>query len=74
LRVRARLRETAPDLATLIAGVAVMLVWAGIVESFFSQYHEPVLPYWIKIAFGVLELNCLALFFWRAGRGKGARP
>ncbi len=73
-RVRARLRETAPDLATLIAGVAVMLVWAGIVESFFSQYHAPVLPYWIKIAFGVLELGCLALYFWRAGRGKEARP
>ncbi len=73
-RVRARLRETAPDLATLIAGVAVMLVWAGIVESFFSQYHEPVLPYWVKIAFGVLELNCLVLYFWLAGRGKGARP
>ena len=27
-----------------------MLVWAGIVESFLSQYHEPVIPYWLKIA------------------------
>jgi uncharacterized membrane protein SpoIIM required for sporulation len=73
-RVRARLRETAPDLATLIAGVAVLLVWAGIVESFFSQYHAPLLPYWVKIAFGSLELGCLALYLWLAGRGKEARP
>jgi uncharacterized membrane protein SpoIIM required for sporulation len=73
-RARARLRETAPDLATLIAGVAVLLVWAGIVESFFSQYHEPLLPYWVKIGFGVLELGCLALYLRFAGRGKEAGP
>ena len=69
-RVRARLRETSPDLATLIAGVAVLLVWAGIVESFFSQYHEPVLPYWIKISFGLLELALLAAYLGLAGREK----
>ena len=51
----ARLRAVAPDAATLIGGVAVMLVWAGIVESFISQHHQPVLPYWLKIAFGLGE-------------------
>jgi hypothetical protein len=48
--------------------VALMLVWAGIIEAFFSQYHEPVMPYHIKIAFGVFELMILALFLGRAGR------
>ena len=51
----ARLRAVAPDAATLIGGVSVMLVWAGIVESFISQHHQPVLPYWLKIAFGIGE-------------------
>jgi len=67
LTLRARLREVAPDLVTLIGGVAVMLVWAGIIESFFSQYHEPVLPYDLKIAFGCVELLLLIASLSRAG-------
>jgi hypothetical protein len=63
-----RLRDTAPDVVTLIAGVALMLVWAGIVEAFFSQYHAPVLPYSIKIAFGLVELGLLCAFFSMSGR------
>lgn len=51
-----RLREAAPDIATLIGGTAILLVWAGIVESYFSQHHQPVLPYSVKIAFGTAEL------------------
>lgn len=64
----ARLRAIAPDLVTLIAGVSVMLVWAGFIESFFSQYHEPFLPYWLKIAFGTIELVILFTYLLRAGR------
>ncbi|MBL7645187.1 MAG: stage II sporulation protein M [Candidatus Hydrogenedentes bacterium] len=64
----ARLRAVGPDLVTLITGVAIMLVWAGIVESFFSQYHEPHLPYWLKISFGTLELAALVVYLSRAGR------
>ena len=45
-----------------------MLVWAGIVEAFLSQYHQPVLPYDLKIGFGLVELILLAFFFARAGR------
>lgn len=60
--LRARLRTIAPDVMTLIGGVAVLLVWAGLVESFLSQYHEPVIPYWLKIAFGVAELAVLVWF------------
>jgi uncharacterized membrane protein SpoIIM required for sporulation len=69
--LRRRLREIGPDLVTLIGGVAVMLVWAGFVEAFLSQYHEPVLPYSIKIAFGVTELLLLTLFLARSGHDRG---
>jgi uncharacterized membrane protein SpoIIM required for sporulation len=68
LSLRMRLRKISNDLVTLILGVALMLVWAGVIESFFSQYHEPVLPYEVKIAFGIFELAILALFLGRAGR------
>jgi uncharacterized membrane protein SpoIIM required for sporulation len=68
LSLRMRLRKISNDLVTLILGVALMLVWAGVIESFFSQYHEPVLPYEVKIAFGIFELAILVLFLGRAGR------
>ncbi len=66
--LRERLRAIRADLVTLIAGVALMLVWAGIIEAFFSQYHAPVLPYSIKITFGAVELVALTLFFAFSGR------
>jgi uncharacterized membrane protein SpoIIM required for sporulation len=63
-----RLREVARDVMTLAAGAAVMLVWAGMVESFISQYHEGVIPYWLKISFGLVEFALLTLFLSWAGR------
>jgi uncharacterized membrane protein SpoIIM required for sporulation len=60
----ARLRSIGPDLMFIIFGFAVMLVWAGIIESFLSQYHEPVIKYWQKIAFGLAELAVLIWFLW----------
>lgn len=63
-----RLRAILPDVVTLAGGLALMLVWAGIVESFLSQYHEPVIPYGLKIAFGLTEASLLALFLTRAGQ------
>jgi uncharacterized membrane protein SpoIIM required for sporulation len=75
--LRMRLRKISGDLITLIFGVALMLLWAGFVESFISQYHEPVLPYPFKIGFGVVELIVLTLFFslsgrdWRRGHADG---
>lgn len=65
---RARLRAVLPDLMTLVFGAAVMLVWAGIVEAFLSQYHAPVIPYGVKIVFGMAELSALLIFLARAGR------
>ena len=66
--LKIRLREILPSLVTLIFGVAIMLVWAGIVEAFLSQYHAPVLPYSLKITFGCVELVLLVAFFMFSGR------
>jgi hypothetical protein len=66
--VKTRLRQISPDLVTLIFGVGIMLVWAGFVEAFLSQYHEPIIPYWAKISFGAVELCLLALFLSKSGR------
>ena len=68
ISLKMRLRKIGADLTALIFGVAAMLIWAGIVEAFFSQYHEPVLPYEVKIGFGILELFLLVLFLARSGR------
>jgi uncharacterized membrane protein SpoIIM required for sporulation len=65
--VTERLRAISPDLVTLIFGVALLLVWAGFIEAFLSQYHEPVIPYWVKIAFGTVEMVLLTLFLSRPG-------
>ena len=70
--LKLRLRKTIPALVTLIIGVAILLVWAGLVESFFSQYHEPVLPYWLKISFGCASLVLLTAFLALSGRGGAA--
>ena len=63
-----RLRGVADDVATLAGGAALMLVWAGLIESYLSQYHEPVIPYSMKIAFGLVEGVVLVLYYGLAGR------
>jgi uncharacterized membrane protein SpoIIM required for sporulation len=70
ITLKMRLRKISSDLVTLIFGIAIMLTWAGIIEAFFSQYHEPVIPYAVKIGFGMLELILLVLFLARSGRRK----
>lgn len=72
-RLRHRLRMVRPDVVTLILGAAALLVWAGMVEAFLSQYHEPVIPYSLKIAFGVVELVLLVLYLMFAGRQSRSR-
>ncbi|MDH3346902.1 MAG: stage II sporulation protein M, partial [Desulfobulbaceae bacterium] len=68
LKLADRLRSIVPDLTSLIGGVAVFLVWAGIVESFLSQYHETVIPYWLKITFGTFQLAGVICYFTIMGR------
>jgi uncharacterized membrane protein SpoIIM required for sporulation len=67
-RLAQRFRAVAPDLVTLIFGVGIMLVWAGFIEAFLSQYHEPVIPYVVKITFGCIELSLLIVFLTLSGR------
>jgi hypothetical protein len=52
----------------LVAGLAMMLVWAGIMEAFFSQHHAPVLPYGFKVAVAIAELVLLALYLLLIGK------
>lgn len=65
---RTRLRLMSSDLLALAVGAACMLVWAGLVEAFLSQYHEPTIPYAAKIAFGAIEAVLLVCFLALAGR------
>lgn len=54
----------------LIAGLAMMLSWAGIMEAFFSQHHQPELPYGFKVAVAVAELALLTVYLLLIGRTK----
>ena len=65
--LRTRLRNVSGDLTTLCFGVALLLVWAGFIEAFVSQYHEPILPYAFKIGFALVELFLLVLLLARSG-------
>ncbi|HLP02741.1 MAG TPA: stage II sporulation protein M [Opitutaceae bacterium] len=71
-RLRERLRAAAPDVVTLSLGAGLLLVWAGCVESFLSQYHAPVVPYGAKIAFGCVEAAALWWWLARSGRSEDA--
>lgn len=74
ISLRDRLRAVTSDLATLIGGVGVLLVWAGFIEAFLSQYHEPFVPYTLKIIFGLVELTLLILFLARSGSRAETQP
>jgi uncharacterized membrane protein SpoIIM required for sporulation len=63
-----RLRAVSRDVVTLAGGAAMMLVWAGIVESFLSQYHEPVISYGTKITFGLVEAGLLTFYLGFVGK------
>lgn len=64
--VRRQMREW----LVLIAGLAMMLTWAGIMEAFFSQHHAPVLPYGFKVAVALAELLLLTMYLLLIGRKK----
>lgn len=73
LRLRQRLRSVRDDLSTLLGGLALMLVWAGVVEAFLSQHHGPHLYGW-KMGFGLAELAVLASFLAFCGRSRENTP
>lgn len=74
LTLRGRLREITADLVTLVFTCACLMAWAGVIEAFFSQYHEPVLPYWIKITFGAVQFTCFCAFMALSGRRPDEEP
>jgi uncharacterized membrane protein SpoIIM required for sporulation len=61
-------RESMREWLVLVAGLAMMLVWAGLMEAFFSQHHEPVLPYGFKVAVAIAELVLLTIYLLMIGR------
>jgi len=67
LNLKNRLRNISGDLLTLICGVGIMLIWAGFIEAFFSQYHEPLIPYALKTGFGLAEFFLLVCFLGKCG-------
>jgi uncharacterized membrane protein SpoIIM required for sporulation len=62
------MRRSMREWLLLVAGLAMMLVWAGIMEAFFSQHHAPVLPYGFKVAIGAGELALLTIYLLLIGR------
>ena len=70
-------RQSMREWLVLVVGLAMMLVWAGVMEAFFSQHHAPVLPYGFKIAVAAAELVLLTFYLLLIGRretGAEARP
>jgi uncharacterized membrane protein SpoIIM required for sporulation len=61
-------RQSMREWLLLVAGLAMMLVWAGMMEAFFSQHHEPALPYGFKVAVGAAELALLTMYLLLIGR------
>jgi uncharacterized membrane protein SpoIIM required for sporulation len=61
-------RQSMREWLVLVAGLAMMLVWAGLMEAFFSQHHAPVLPYGFKVAVAAAELVLLAIYLLMIGR------
>ena len=62
------MRQSIREWLVLVAGLAMMLVWAGVVEAFFSQHHAPVLPYGFKVGVGAVELALLTVYLLLIGR------
>lgn len=66
------MRRAMREWLLLVGGLAIMLVWAGIMEAFFSQHHAPVLPYGFKVAVGAAELVLLTVYLLLIGQRASA--
>lgn len=62
------LRQSMREWLVLVAGLAMMLGWAGIMEAFFSQHHAPVLPYAFKVTVAGAELVMLTIYLVLIGK------
>jgi uncharacterized membrane protein SpoIIM required for sporulation len=61
-------RQSMREWLVLVGGLSLMLLWAGLMEGFFSQHHAPVLPYWFKVAVAIAELVLLTTYLLLTGR------
>lgn len=60
-----QIRRLRPVLVDMLIATSSLLVVAGSIEGGFSQFNEPTLPYWLKIAVAcVLFVSLLAYLFW----------
>ena len=66
------MRRAMREWLLLVGGLAMLLVWAGLMEAFFSQKHAPVLPYGFKVAVGAAELVLLTVYLLLIGRRESA--
>lgn len=66
------MRQSIREWLVLIAGLSMMLVWAGLMEAFFSQHHAPVFPYGFKVAVGAAELLLLTFYLLLIGKRETA--
>ncbi len=71
--LKTRFRQIMPDLFTLMGGVCLMLLWAGFIEAFLSQYHEPFISYSTKIIFGAAQLSVLIIFLSISGKTRKSK-
>ncbi len=53
--IKLALRKKRQDIGLFMLAIVVMLLWAGVIEAFMSQVHEPIVTYQSKIMFGILE-------------------
>ncbi|MGH9394898.1 MAG: stage II sporulation protein M, partial [Terriglobales bacterium] len=65
---RERLRRRLPEVLTLFGGLSCLLLWAGIMEAYFSQHHAPEIRYGVKALVGLSELLLLGCYLAFAGR------
>jgi uncharacterized membrane protein SpoIIM required for sporulation len=56
--------------AALVLGGMPILVLAGVIEGTISQMHQPVLPYWAKLAFAAVVGAGVYYYLLAAGRGR----
>src|SRR5437867_5345387 len=66
--LKTRLRLVGNDVILLV--LSMLLVWAGCVEGTLLHFHQPVVPYPLKIGFSVVELAALIWFLNSGSRDR----
>ncbi|HEY7855105.1 MAG TPA: stage II sporulation protein M [Terriglobales bacterium] len=72
---RPELRQQAlRQMLTLFGGLCCLLVWAGLMEAFFSQHHAAGWGYAVQVVVGLAELLLLFGYLGWAGRSGDEAP